>query len=160
MNKREVFESLRRSHEEFLTAINQFSNEEMTTRPIVGDWTPKDLLAHVTRWENVCSGYLVHVAVGEAIPPLEATSNDLNARWSAQDRNLTLDEVWQNCDESALRIRAMVESLEDKVLDQPMRGLDPEDDELLPLWRIISFDTWDHYQQHIKDIEKATGKAQ
>ncbi len=159
MNKQEILQALERTHDEFLKAINQFSDEEMTTRRVVENWTPKDVLAHVTRWENVCSGYLVQVAAGDPISPLGASSQELNARWSDEDSHLTLDEVWKNSDASALRVRAMVESLEDKVLDQPMRGLDPEEEEL-PLWRIISFDTWDHYQQHVKDIANATGKKE
>ncbi len=159
MNQKELLETLERTHDEFLAAINQFPDGDMTTRQIVGAWTPKDLLAHVTRWENVCSGYLAQVAAGEPIPRLEATSTELNAKWSEEDRHLSLDEVWQNSDASALRVRAMVESLPENVLDQVMRGPWPELAEEMPLHQIIAIDTSGHYQQHVKDIGVITSGA-
>ncbi len=159
MNQKELLETLERTHDEFLSAINQFPDGEMTTRQVAGAWTPKDLLAHVTRWENVCAGYLAQIAAGEPILPLEASTAALNDRWSAEDAKLSLDEVWQNSDASALRVRAMVESLPDHVLDQVMRGPWPELAEEMPLHRIIAIDTSSHYQQHVKDIGAATSGA-
>ncbi len=158
MNKQELLQTLETTHGEFLQAINQFSDADMTTRHIVAEWTPKDVLAHVTRWEDICSGYLSQLAAGEPIPPLGGTTNEMNTRWNAEDSQLTLEQVWENSDQSALRVRAMVESLEDDWLDRKMRGPWPEITEELPLSRIIAIDTWDHYQQHIKDIAQATGK--
>ncbi len=159
MNKQELVKALERTHDEFLEAINQFPEEELSTRPVVGEWTPKDLLAHVTRWENVCSGYLAQIAAGESMPRLEGTSTELNAKWSTEDRKLTLDEVWQNSDASALRVRAMIESLAEGALDRVMRGPWLELLEEMPLHQIIAIDTASHYQQHVKDIGTAKSKT-
>ncbi len=155
MSKQDVLQALEQNHDRFLAAVNRIPDQEKGTRVVAGDWTPKDLLAHVTRWENVCAGYLDKLANGEPMPMLEGTSDQLNARWAAEDRNLSLDEVWQNSDASALRVRAMVESLTDGTLARSLRGPWPELTEEMPLSRIIGLDTFEHYLMHVKDLQSS-----
>jgi hypothetical protein len=153
MTKAEILRTLDEKHGQVLSKLNDLSDAEMETRPIEGDWTAKDLLAHMTRWENICAGYLDKILGGEPIPQLGSSTNDLNARDVAEDRALSLAQVWRNSDASFLRVKVLVESLEDAMLDLEMRGPWQEIREVMPLSRIIEIDTWGHYLQHLATLK-------
>jgi hypothetical protein len=153
MNKSDLLETLRRTHDEFLAAINTFAPEQMAQVHLTGSWTPQDILAHVTRWEEICAHYLRAVIAGDPIPLLDGTSEELNARHLAADRLLTLTEVWTNSDASFNAVLAMVESLTEEQLAQVQRGPWIEfQHETLPLDKIIGIDTYEHYPMHVADI--------
>jgi uncharacterized damage-inducible protein DinB len=51
MNKKELLALLEESHERVLEAIEGLSTEEMSEPGVMDNWSVKDILAHLTRWE-------------------------------------------------------------------------------------------------------------
>ncbi len=152
MNRDETLRALEEGHSRLTQALAGFSDQVMGTRPLTGDWTGTDLLAHVARWENTCADYLAEVAAGRPISRLPGTSEQLNAGYYDADRSLSLDQARAAESASFGRVRSAVLGLSDEQLNLKMRGPWPEIPEELPLWRIIAIDTWDHYQMHLKDF--------
>ena len=69
------------------------SEADLVTPGVVGDWSVKDILAHVTTWEEEALKYLPVIADGGR-PPRYATVGGIdafNARMTEQKRGLSLD---------------------------------------------------------------------
>ena len=50
MDKRALVEHLNGARAELLVALDGLNTTEMTTRPVAGAWTIRDILAHVSGW--------------------------------------------------------------------------------------------------------------
>lgn len=55
------------------------------------EWTARDVYAHLARWIAHSTGDLESVLAGGAIAVIEGEDDEINARWQAEDRPLTLD---------------------------------------------------------------------
>lgn len=143
------------AHDAFLAAVNAYSEQEFTSVDVGGGSTPCTLLAHVTRWENICAHYLRFVLAREPIPLLDGTSEELNARNRAADASLTPEQVWENSDQSYAAVMAMVESLDDARLSEEWRGPWLElQDHTYTLDQVIGIDTFDHYPDHTRALDR------
>ena len=98
MNKEEVFAKLTESRGALHQAIHGLSEEDMTQVQVEGVWTIKDVLGHITSWEEVCLKPLRHYADGGPFDA-EDLSNTLTwndeqaARKHAVPLNVILDEL-------------------------------------------------------------------
>src|SRR3954447_24983022 len=80
---------------------------------VVGDWSVKDILAHVTTWEEEALKYLPLIVEGGR-PPRYATYGGLdafNAQRTEQKRSLSLAEVLGQLDEIHGRLTAYLQSV-------------------------------------------------
>ncbi len=50
MNKQDVLARLEAARTELLDAIEGLSQKQMTTVPVAGEWTVRDILAHIAGW--------------------------------------------------------------------------------------------------------------
>jgi uncharacterized damage-inducible protein DinB len=64
MTKEETLTKLAESRQALLQAIEGLSEEEMTQVQVEGVWTIKDVLGHITTWEEICLGPLRRFADG------------------------------------------------------------------------------------------------
>lgn len=65
MSKQGTFAKLARSRQSLLEAIEGLSHEEMSQLPLVGRWTAKDIIGHLTSWEETLLAPLQAYAGGE-----------------------------------------------------------------------------------------------
>jgi hypothetical protein len=59
MTKSEILTALNEGRERFLEAIEDLTPDKMKETGVVGEWSVKDILVHLTRWEAElvsCSG--------------------------------------------------------------------------------------------------------
>src|SRR5438477_1290313 len=78
------------------------SDSQLTEPGVTGDWSVKDILAHVTTWEEEALKYLPLVIKGGR-PPRYATYGGIdafNARMTEQKRSLSLSETLRQLDET------------------------------------------------------------
>lgn len=52
LNKQEILDRIQTEHQRLEQNLDRLSDEQMTTPGVVGDWSVKDLLAHLTDWEQ------------------------------------------------------------------------------------------------------------
>jgi hypothetical protein len=117
--------------------------------------TGKDLLAHITAWEQRLVGWLKAARRGEVphIPEDGASWADmdrLNARTLAENRGRPLAEVLADSRRSFTCLIAAVERFSDGELSDPeaFPGFDVQ-----PLWRRIAAGPgYGHYQAHLYDL--------
>lgn len=65
MSREETFAKLARSRQRLLEAIEGLSEEEMSQVPLEGVWTARDIIGHVTSWEETLVVPLEAYAEGE-----------------------------------------------------------------------------------------------
>ena len=51
MNKAEILKALEDEHERFLDLIEDLPPEDLTAPGVNGDWSIKDIMAHINSWE-------------------------------------------------------------------------------------------------------------
>jgi len=120
--KEAIIERLHTERRRLEQNLAGLSPEEMTQPGVVGDWSVKDVLAHLADWEQMCLGWCAVCDRGEKpetpAPGLTWSQLDiLNQRIYERYRDWSLDQVRALFDVTHREFMAMVEGLaEDKLL--------------------------------------------
>lgn len=155
MNKSELLSMLRESRQKFLQSIEGLSDELMDEPGVNGDWSIKDLLAHLTRWEAELVRLLWQTRQGvkPSGPAVSATSqevDELNARWYQEDRARLLSQVLKDFHSVRTQTIRRVEAFSEEELTDPQRyhwlgGT--------PLWKWIAIESYEHEAEHLPQID-------
>jgi hypothetical protein len=115
-------------------------SDELLVKPgVAGEWSVKDVLAHVTTWEEEALKHLPTVMRGDR-PPRYAELGGIdafNARMAEEKGSLSLAAVMQQLDETHRRLIALVSSS-----SQYQRANAPR------FVRRVRLDTYGHYKIH------------
>jgi hypothetical protein len=136
--KAQILEQVRVSHQEFEGIQAQIAPDRLTQPGVNGDWTVKDVLAHITWWEQ---HLLRRLRTGQDdlytpdVDPREAT-REANAVVFAASRERPLDNVRAEFDASYRGLLAELEALPAEAAAQ---------DEI---YQAIGADTFEHYPEH------------
>lgn len=117
---------------------------------VTGDWSVKDILAHVTTWEEEALKHLPLIIEGGR-PPRYVTFggiNAFNARVSEQKRGLSLSEVRRQSEETHRRLIGFIESVPAEQLAGDTRAR-----------RRLRLDTYGHYPLHAEMIRAWRGQT-
>ena len=97
-----------RAEWEALTAVLDAHPEGSLHDPNSPRWTSRDVYAHLARWIERSTDALEARRAGRALPPLEGTDDEINARWQQEDSDLSLDGARERAQQSfERRLRAI-----------------------------------------------------
>jgi len=152
MTKSEVLTALTESRQKFLAAIDGFSEEEMTRPGVVGEWSVKDLLVHITRWEAELVKLLWQAAQGVKPTTVHFSRvevDETNQRWFEESRSRPLALALQDFHSVRKQTIRRVKDLPEKSFSDPdyFPWLDGH-----PLWEWIAGDSFEHESEHVEDI--------
>jgi hypothetical protein len=104
--------------------VDEAGPERMTEPGPMGEWTFKDLAAHLAGWRNYRISLLEAGAKGEQEPlppwPSELDDDDaINAWLHEQDRDRSVDDALADYDGSFERMAAAIEALPEDVAEDP-----------------------------------------
>jgi hypothetical protein len=122
------------------------SDSELQEPGVTGAWSVRDIIAHVTTWEEEALKHLPHVLKGEKPPKYSATHGGIaafNAQATEQKKSLSISEVLQQRDDVHQRLIAFLESAPEDQLGGDSR-----------LRRRLRLDTYSHYPTHAQAIRK------
>lgn len=139
-----VGERMRAEHARLEALLANFSDEELVQPGRFGEWSVKDMLAHITFWEQRLIAY-VNGAKESLVQPDEdeqAAIDRINAEALATNRARPLAEVRAAFEESYRQTLALAESL----------SVEDLADEVL--YNLLAGDTFEHYREHIEMLEK------
>jgi hypothetical protein len=145
--KAEIINRVRASHAELVSALQRFTLDKMTLPGVNGEWTIKDMLAHVTWWEKhllrrLRSGHDdVYDGVTDVAEGRRRT-DEANARILAEHRDQPLPAALDDFDASYAATLAYIEAM-------PADDLARED-----IAEPVGFDTYGHYPEHTQMLEK------
>ena len=65
MNKQQLLTALNEERAKFLKSIEGLSNEQMTEKGVIDDWSIKDMLAHIATWESEMVTFIAQLQQGK-----------------------------------------------------------------------------------------------
>src|SRR5438093_12403623 len=101
MNRQQLLNKLDTAWAAIKESYAGLSDSQLTETGVTGDWSVKDILAHVTTWEEESLKYLPLIIEGGR-PPRYARYGGIdgfNATMTAQKRGLSLSDVRQQIHE-------------------------------------------------------------
>ena len=113
---------------------------------VMGDWSVKDILAHVTTWEEEALKHLPLIIQGGRPPRYSMKYGGIdafNAQMTEQKRGLSLADVRRQLDETHRRLVDFIRSVPEDQLTGETR-----------FRRRLRLDTYGHYPKHAEAIRE------
>jgi|SRR5436190_8718230 len=145
MNRQQLLTKLDTAWAEMGESYSDLSNPQLTEPGVTGDWSVKDILAHVTTWEEEALKYLPLIIEGGK-PPLYKTYGGIdafNARRCEQKRDLSLSEVMKQLDETHGQLMDYVRGVPEEQFARETR-----------FRHRLRLDTYSHYRVHARMIQE------
>jgi hypothetical protein len=124
---------------EFQAAISGMDEAELIAPDRIGEWSAKDLVAHIGRWLDAAVTVIENRLAGR---PRGETYDDYeswNARWAEEDRYLTVEQARQRCEAAYSRLRGVISDLPAERWDKVVRG-----------W--VQGSGVEHLEEHLADL--------
>jgi hypothetical protein len=143
MNREQLLHRIETTWAAFQESYAGLSDAELTEPGVVEAWSVKDILAHVTTWEEEALKYLPLIIEGGR-PPRYVTYGGLdafNAMMTELKRELSLDEVRTQLDETHQRLLDYIETVPEEEYRRETR-----------FRHRLRLDTYSHYPLHSEAI--------
>jgi hypothetical protein len=131
---------------DLLSSYEGLSGEEMTAPGVAGAWSVKDIVAHVTVWEEEALAHLPVVLAGRRPPRYSVAHGGIdafNALMTRRNRDVPLREVLRRRDETHRRLVAFIEAAPESGCRGDTR-----------FRRRLRLDTYGHYAVHARAIRR------
>jgi hypothetical protein len=155
MTKSEFLALIQSEFTRFADALANIPDDILTTRPVVEWWTLKDVIGHITTWEQESLESLEHLRQHGQIKLLGLVSDDdvsrYNKRAAAFKRDWPLARLRADFEATHRALVAAIENLSDAQLQTQLPAPFPEG---FTLEKYLASDTWEHYREHAGQIEK------
>jgi hypothetical protein len=144
MNLEQLENRIDKAWTELRASFDGLSEARMTAPAVMGDWSVKDNLAHVTIWEEEALKTLPIILQGGAVPRYSVLYGGIdafNALMIEEKRGLSLPAVLEQLDYTHLRL---IEYIRDVPEDNYVRET--------RFRRRLRLDTYSHYPLHARAI--------
>ena len=145
MDRLQLLKRLDRAWEAFKESYVGLSDSELLEPCVTGNWSAKDIIAHITWWEEEALKHLPLILAGGKPPRYSVAYGGIdafNAQMTEQKRNLSLDEVLRQRDETHHRLNDFVQTVPEDQIVRETR------------FRRLRLDTYSHYPKHAEAIWK------
>jgi hypothetical protein len=146
MDRSQLLKRLDKAWQAFKESYAGLSDAELMEPGVTGDWSVRDIIAHVTWWEEEALTYLPLILNGRKPPRYSVTYGGIdafNAQRTEQKSDLSLSEVlWQREDTH----RRLVDFIQGVSEDQFARET--------RFRHRLRLDTYSHYPQHAEAIRR------
>ena len=144
MDRQQLFKQLSKAWESFKQSYAGLSEAQLKEPGVTGKWSVRDIVAHVTTWEEEALKYLPLILQGKR-PPLYSHQyggiDAFNALMTERKNDLSLAEVLRQLDENHRQLLNYLESVPEENFTQETR-----------FRRRLRADTYSHYPKHAKAI--------
>ena len=146
MKKRQLLNKLGQAWATLKESYAGLTDEQLVESGVTGDWSVRDILAHVSWWEEEALKYLPHILEGGRPPRYSVLYGGIdafNARMTEEKAGLDLSEVLNQLDETHLRLVEYVSSAPEEQFISETR-----------FRRRLRLDTYSHYPIHARAIRE------
>ena len=144
LNRSQLLKRLDEAWQTLNEAYSGLSDKAMTDSCVTGTWSIKDLIGHVTSWEEESLKHLPLILAGEKTPRYSVMYGGIdafNAETTERSRKLSLSEVLRQRDDTHRRLIAFLQSVPEDQFFRETR-----------FRRRLRLDTYSHYAEHTKAI--------
>jgi hypothetical protein len=155
VNKTSILRKMSDGYEALEDILAPLDKTQYLIEGIIPGWSIKDILAHIHSWHHRLLTVL-EAATRNQQPSLSGPDNvdeldKLNAQFYQENKALSLDEVLAEFHTSYQHIFNMVQTMPEEDLVNPHRFAWTQGG---PLWQAIAGDTYEHYQEHLIQIQE------
>jgi hypothetical protein len=155
MDKVKILDEMRTKYAALEDILAPLDETQMTTEGVNGDWSIKDVLAHITAWHLRLLDRL-HAAIWNEEPTLSGVVTDeevdrLNEQIYKENKSRPLNDVLIDFRTTYLQIVDEVQAMNEEDLTDPHRFTWMKGN---PLWYIVAGDTYEHYEEHLQPIQE------
>jgi hypothetical protein len=152
MNKNDILIQLEESREKFLDNLDGLPIDQWNIPGVEGEWSIKDILSHLSRWEAELVKLLWQARQGQRPNTMQFTQTNVdetNNIWFLESRTRSLEHVLDDFHTVRNQTILRVEGFSDKELTDPKRypWLASR-----PLWEWIASDSFEHEVEHASQI--------
>ena len=149
MKKLELLSTMRARRTEWDNLLAQVGEEKMAQPGVAGEWSVKDVIAHVT-WAERETAQLLEARKFVGSQLWELPQDERNSVVFELSRGRPLGEVLAEAKEVFQQLVETVEALSEEDLTDSTRFQDMPVD-WIP-WRVVVANSFAHYYQHIPDL--------
>ena len=153
MNKAEILKALEDEHERFLDLIEDLPPEDLTAPGVNGDWSIKDIMAHINSWEAELIKLLFQARQGAKPTSIHfrgVNVDEINEAWHQERKSRHLEQVLDDFHAIRLQTIRRVNAFSDQELTDPKRFSWQKN---IPLWRWIAENSFAHEAEHRQQVE-------
>ena len=146
MERQQLLQQLDKAWTAFKESYAGLSDAQLTEPGVTGQWSVKDILGHVTTWEEEALHYLPLIGQGDKPPAYSKQYGGIdafNAQMTEQKRGLSLSDVLRQLDETHRRLIDYIERVPEEHFTQETR-----------FRRRLRLDTYSHYPKHARAIRE------
>jgi len=146
VDRRQLLQRLDAAWEAFQESYAGLSDAQLMRPGVTGDWSVRDILAHVTTWEEEALTHLPLILAGGTPPRYSVKYGGIdafNARMTEQKASLSLAAVRRQMDETHRRLIDFVQRAPENQLGGESR-----------FRRRLRLDAYGHYPQHAEAIRQ------
>jgi DinB superfamily len=146
MKKQQLLAKLEQAWATFKASYAGLTDDQMMAPGVIGNWSVKDILAHISWWEEEAMTHLPLIAQGGRPPRYSVSYGGIdafNALMTERKRGLELAEVLRQLDETHLRLVEYVSSVPEEQYAAETR-----------FRHRLRLDTYGHYLDHARAIRE------
>jgi hypothetical protein len=155
VNKASILNELNTSYTAVEEILASLDKTQYFIEGVIPDWSIKDVLAHISSWHHRLLKWL-DAALHNEEPSLSGPNNleemdALNAQFYQENKVLPLYQVLTDFRTSYQHIKDIVQAMPEEDLMNPHRFAWSKGE---PLWQAIAGDTYEHYREHLVQIQE------
>ena len=146
MDRQQLLKRLNKAWRDFQDSYAGLSDSQLVQPGVTGAWSVRDILAHVTTWEEEALKHLPHVVEGKKPPRYSVTYGGIhafNAQKAEEKKNLSLAEVLRQQEDTHRRLMKLVAGTSEHQFTTDTR-----------FRHRLRLDTYSHYPKHARAIRK------
>ena len=161
MDKATLLDNMSAGHEMLEKVLSPLNEAQMTATGVNGDWSIKDVLVHLTAWQQRLLADMQAATRGEeaAISTVDITGEEmdrLNEQFYQENKARQVNEVLSDFQSTHTNLLAAVQAMTGEDLTDPHRFAWTDGK---PLWQFIASETYEHILEHIGAIRRWLTKA-
>ena len=146
MQKQQLLDRIEKQGAALEDSYAVLAEAQMEQGGVAGEWSVKDILAHVTTWEEEALEHLPTISAGKTPPRYSVTHGGVdafNAKKTEEKRRLSLAEVLEQCNDVHRRLIEYIQAAPDEFITSETR-----------FRRRVRLDTYSHYPSHAQAIRQ------
>ena len=155
IDKTSTLDQMRSSYAALEEILAPLDKTQYSKEGVIPGWSIKDMLAHIASWHHRLLAWL-DAAVRNQEPTISGPDNveemnALNAQFYQENKSRPLDEVLADFLITHQQIMDIVQAMPEEDLMSTHRFAWSQGK---PLWHFIAGDTFEHYQEHLAQIQE------
>ena len=155
IDKAKLLDQMSTSYAALEEILAHLDKTQYFTEGVIPGWSIKDILAHIASWHHRLLMWL-DAAVRNEEPTISGPDNveemdAINAQFYQENKARPLDEVLTDFRTTRQQIMDIVQAMPEEDLMSPHRFAWTRGE---PLWQAIAGDTYEHYREHIQQIQE------